>query len=175
MRKGTIYKIEINDSNIYVGATTQILCKRQAEHNYKKHKLTERKLYKMCIENNIDVIKCIWVADVEYDSNAELRMKEEQYRKELNANLNMRKCYISDDERYELNIEYRKEYRDNNQNKIIEYRQKNKSKTSEYNKTYRQKNQDKIQSYRENHRTEANLYNKKYREKKKSLLLNEIN
>ena len=58
-----------------------------------------RKLYKSCIENNINYIKCVWVADILYNSTAELRMIEEQYRKDLNGNLNSRRCYITDTER----------------------------------------------------------------------------
>ena len=131
MKSGVIYKIEISENNIYVGSTTQMLCRRQAEHNRDLKKNLKRKLYESCNENNIDKIKCIWVADVEYNSTAELRMIEEQYRKELNANLNTNKCYTTEQER----IEIKKEYYENNKDKILEqrteYRQKNKETINE--------------------------------------------
>ena len=96
MKTGVIYKIEINENDIYVGSTTQMLCKRQGQHNSDLKEYQNRKLYKSCIENNIDKIKCIWIADVEYNSNAELRMVEEQYRTELNSNLNTIRCHITE-------------------------------------------------------------------------------
>ena len=130
---GMIYKIEINDENIYVGSTSEKLCSRQSKHNYDKKRYPQRKLYKKCIENNIDSIKCIWVADVEYNSIEERRMIEEDYRKELNGNLNSVKCYISEEEKKENDKKYCKEYRENNKSKI-----------SEYDKKYREENKDKI-------------------------------
>jgi len=107
--KGIIYKIEINENNIYVGSTTQKLCKRQVNHNHDLKKKSHRKLYKSCIENNITNIKCIWVADIEYDSNAELRKIEEDYRKSLNGNLNSYRCYITKEDRKEYINEYHKQ------------------------------------------------------------------
>ena len=103
---GMIYKIEINEENIYVGSTTVKLCSRQSKHNYSLKKRPHQKLYKTCIENNIDSIKCIWVADVEYNSIENLRMIEEKYRKDLNGNLNSQKCYISEEERKEFYKKY---------------------------------------------------------------------
>ena len=146
--KGQIYKIELNENNIYVGSTTAKLCKRQAEHNQRLKKFTHRKLYKSCIENNINYINCIWVADIEYDSNAELRKIEEDYRKSLNATLNSYRCYITEEDRkeykknrYENNkieiSEKRKEHRKQNKDKINE-------KNKEYSKEYRKQNKIKI-------------------------------
>ena len=150
-----IYKIELNKNNIYIGSTTQLLCKRQSCHNSDLKKKPHLKLYKSCIENNITNIKCIWIADVEYSSNAELRMIEEKYRKELNGNLNSKKCYISEEEKkiymkeyndkfYENNKDtinkQQKEYRENNKDKMKEYRENNKKKIKEY----YEENKDKI-------------------------------
>ena len=140
MKTGLVYKIELNENNIYIGSTTNKLCKRQGQHNYELKKKPNRKLYKSCIENNITVIKCVWVADVEYSSNAELRMIEEKYRTELNGNLNMVKCYTSEEDRKE----YIKEYRENNKKKRKEFYENNKDKIKEYKKEYYEKNKDKI-------------------------------
>lgn len=111
MKTGVIYKIELNENDIYIGSTTQLLCRRQNNHNNCLRDSTKqhRKLYKSCIENNIDYIKCIWVADVEYESIAELRKIEEDYRKKLNANLNSRRSYLTDTERTQT-LEYKTEY-----------------------------------------------------------------
>ena len=158
--KGVIYKIEINETNIYVGSTTQKLCKRQGNHN---------------VDNNIDFIKCIWVADVEYNSNAELRMVEETYRKKLNGNLNMVKCYITEQDFRESQKEYKKEHYQNNKDKIIEYkkeyRENNKAKIFESNKLYRENNKAKIIEYRENNRDKINAQQRAKRQAKKEMLI----
>jgi len=146
--KGIIYKIEINENNIYIGSTTQKLCKRQENHNQSLKRYTHRKLYKACIENNVNYIKCIWVADIEYDSNAELRKIEEDYRKKLNGNLNSNRCYVTEEEKKEERKGYKKEHKEYYKEYMKEYREKNKielnEKKNEYNKEYYQENKDKI-------------------------------
>tara|TARA_R110002153_G_scaffold234158_1_gene387596 strand:+ start:57 stop:713 length:657 start_codon:yes stop_codon:yes gene_type:complete len=168
---GMIYKIEINENDIYVGSTTLKLCFRQSKHNYDKTRYPERKLYKSCIENNINYIKCIWVADCEYNSIEELRMIEESYRKLLNGNLNTRKCYSSEEDKKK----YLKNYYDENKSKMDEYQKvydkKNKEKISERKKKYREENKDKIKEtskkYREENKDKRKEYDKKYRENNK--------
>jgi hypothetical protein len=124
MKTGLIYKIEVNKNDIYIGSTTQKLCARQNSHNIclKDINKNHRKLYKSCIENNINYIKCVWVADIKYDSIAELRMIEEQYRKDLNGNLNSRRCYITDTERkqtLEYITKWNKKNRENQKDDMI--------------------------------------------------------
>lgn len=101
MNKAIIYKIEF-ENEIYIGSTSKkYLCMRQAEHNNNLKNKPHQKLYKKCIENKIDKIKCIWVADIKYDTNDEKRMIEEKYRKEMNATMNSVKCYRSLEEKKE--------------------------------------------------------------------------
>ena len=134
MTKGIVYKIELNDE-IYVGSTEEKLCRRQSKHNYEIKKYPNRKLYKSCIEEGIEKIKCIWVADIEFNSTAEKRAIEEEYRKDLNAKLNSRKCYRTVEEK---KIDDKK------------YREKNKDRIAEYKKLYELMNHDrKIQLQRE--------------------------
>ncbi len=159
MKTGMIYKIELNENNIYIGSTTKKLCMRQAQHNYDLKTKPNLKLYKSCIENNITNIKCIWVADVTFNSIAELRMIEEEYRKKMNADLNMVKCYRSKEDKKEYMKEYcennkeyikdkNKEYREKNKDKMKikknEYYENNKDKIKEKNKEYYEDNKDKI-------------------------------
>ena len=127
MNNGLIYKIELNENDIYIGSTTKKLCRRQGQHNYDLKKKPHRKLYKSCIENNITNIKCVWVADVIFNSNAELRMVEETYRKELNGNLNTKKCYSTEEDKKEYDKEYKKE----NKDKIKKYRENSEKKRKE--------------------------------------------
>ena len=150
MKTGLIYKIELTENNIYIGSTKQTLCKRQSQHNNALKTQPHQKLYKSCIENNITNIKCVWVADVTFNNIAELRMVEEKYRKELNANLNTIKCYTSEDrkEYYKNNKDTinkkQKEYYENNKNKKKEYYEKNKEYNKEYYEEYNKKNKEKI-------------------------------
>ena len=125
MKKGMVYKIELQDE-IYIGSTETQLCQRQSRHNYDLKKNPNLKLYKKCIEQGIDKIKCIWVADIEFNSTAEKRMKEEQYRKELNATLNSQRCYTTENEKKEYQIEYQKKYREIYKQEKKEYYEKNK-------------------------------------------------
>jgi|TARA_R110000787_G_scaffold45630_1_gene111327 hypothetical protein len=138
MKIGTIYKIDINDNDIYVGSTSQQLCQRQSNHNSYLKCRPHQKLYKLCIENNIDKIKCVWIANIKYESCAELRMIEEKYRTELNANVNMRKCFQTKEERIEQLKKNQKKYNDNHKDKIKEtnkkYNENNKDKKREYDK-----------------------------------------
>ena len=113
--KGIIYKIEFNDL-VYVGATPQKLCQRQSNHNSDLRNRPNVKLYQKCIEQGVDAIKCIWIADVEYNSIAELKMYEETHRKELNATLNTYRCYLTHqdkkEQRFNTNAEYWREHKE---------------------------------------------------------------
>jgi hypothetical protein len=121
MNSGIIYKILLNENDIYVGSTKQTISIKQNHHNHLlKHNNSNRRLYNLCNNNNITNIKCIWVADILYDTNDELRIIKERYRIELNANVNMRKYYSTEDER----IESQKLLKNNNRDKIKDY-QKN--------------------------------------------------
>ena len=121
MNTGIIYKIVLNENDIYVGSSKQTIAIKQHHHNHLlKHNNSNRRLYNLCINNNITNIKCIWVADILYNTNDELRIIKERYRLSLNANLNMRKYYSTEDER----IESQKLLKNNNRDKIKDY-QKN--------------------------------------------------
>ena len=134
MYKGIIYKIELDDE-IYIGSTEQKLCVRQSNHNEDLKRYPHRTLYKKCIEQGMEYIKLIWVADIEFNSTAEKRAIEEEYRKELNAKLNMYKCYLSKDDKKE----YRKEWYSNHKEQSKNYYYKHKEKIDKYQNIYRKK------------------------------------
>ena len=170
MTNGVIYKIEINENNIYVGSTERILCKRQSQHNHDLKKYPERKLYKLCIENNITKIKCIWVADVEFNSKAELRMVEEEYRKKLNGNLNSQRCYTTEEEKKEYQKETQKEYRNENKEKMKEYQKEYRNENKEKYKEYRNENKEKIEEYQKKYKNENKEKSKEYYQNNKKKL-----
>jgi len=152
--KGIVYKIEIGDE-IYIGSTEEKLCVRQGKHNYDLKKFPHRKLYKACIDNGIDNIKCWWVADIVFNSFDERRAIEETYRKQLNAELNSQRCYSSKEEKEEYQKQYnidhkeeKKQYRLDHKEKIAEsskqYYLDHKEKIAEKNRLYNIKNRDTI-------------------------------
>ena len=129
--KGIVYKIEIGDE-LYIGSTEEKLCVRQGKHNYDLKKFPHRKLYKACIDNGIDNIKCWWVADIVFNSFDERRAIEETYRKQLNAELNSQRCYSSKEEKEE----YQKQYNIDHKEEKKQYRLDHKEKIAEYKKQY---------------------------------------
>ena len=115
-QNGKIYKI-INESNdiVYIGSTTNTLCRRYHSHN---HKAINHKI--ILIEN--------------YPCNGkeELCKREQEIIEENDNLLNKFKAYISEEQKKESF----KEYRNNNKDKVIIWRQ-----------TYRIKNKQKIKDY----------------------------
>ena len=132
MNKGIVYKIEVGDE-LYIGSTEEKLCVRQGSHNRDLKKFPHRKLYKACIDNGINKIKCWWVADIVFNSYAERRAIEETYRKKLNAELNSIKCYVSQEEKKED----RKQYHIDHKEEKKQYYLDNKEKIAEYQKQYK--------------------------------------
>ena len=144
--KGIVYKIEIGDE-LYIGSTEDKLCVRQGKHNYDLKKFPHRKLYKACIDNGVDKIKCWWVADIVFNSFDERRAIEETYRKQLNAELNTRRCYSSQEEKNEDNKQYRLDH---------------KEERKQYNKQYELDHKEEKKQYRLDHKEEKKQYNKQY-------------
>ena len=139
MKTAIIYKIEL-DNEIYVGSTEQKLCSRQSRHNSDLKIYPYRTLYQKCIELDIEKIKCIWVADIKFNSTAEKRAIEEKYRKDLNAVLNMRKCYTTKEERREQKRKANNTYYHKNSKELLE-------KYKEYHKKYREDHKEQIKAY----------------------------
>ena len=129
--RGIIYKIEFNE-NLYVGSTID-LHKRQIKHNSDYRKTKNYKLYEKAREYNIEEIELILLEEIEFEDIDELRIKEEEYRIKLNANLNEIACYRNDES-------YKEYYKKNK----IEYYKKNKDKILEYKKEYDEKNKNKL-------------------------------
>jgi hypothetical protein len=88
-------------------------------------------------------------------SLTQARIKEEENRLKLNANLNMKKCYQTEEEKkqyYEANIEKIKEYYEANNEEIKEqkkeYYKANNEEIKEKTKQYQQANKEKIKEYK---------------------------
>jgi hypothetical protein len=151
----TFYKIICLDDSVelcYVGSTANFNKRRQlhkSDCNNENRKKYNSKLYTTIRENGgWQNFKMIEMGKAEQLTKREAEQVEENYRQELRANLNSKRCYISLEEKQELDKEYQKKYKEENKDKIKErdkkYRQNNRDYYKEYNKQYREDNHDKL-------------------------------
>tara|TARA_R110000822_G_C14996587_1_gene460289 strand:+ start:14 stop:589 length:576 start_codon:yes stop_codon:yes gene_type:complete len=142
-QKGVIYTIKTGDS-VYVGSTTDFR-NRKYQHKSNITKKKGIKLYQNIIKNNSEwdmkpykLFPC--------NSKLELEIEEEKIRRELKCDLNMIKCYESDEERKQRRKKSHKEWCDNNtehlKNIVKDYYEKNKEKILNQKKKYREKNRE---------------------------------
>ena len=137
--KTVIYKIVCNDENIdylYVGSTTDFI-KRKSQHKYncnkENHTTYNNKKYIQIRENGgWENFKMIEIEKYPCNDNREAEAREEELRKNLRANANMRRCFITRDEFLSdmkiKNIEYYKHNTENIKNNSNLFYQKNKEK-----------------------------------------------
>jgi len=168
-----IYKIccdDCPDFN-YVGST-KAFRQRKNHHrqncndeNYKNHHL---KLYTTIRANGgWDNWRMVIIEECGEISFTQARIKEEENRVKLNANLNMQRCHITPEAKQERDNKYAKERRENNkeyfQQKDREHYEKNKETIlpikREYSRIY----------YYKNH-NEKLKYSSEYREKNKEII-----
>lgn len=178
------YKIICLDNSVelcYVGSTANFI-KRRSSHkntcNNENNKNYNLKIYKTIREyGGWSNFKMIQIGTREQLTLRQAEQIEEEYRIELNANMNGRRCYITEEQKPKRKKEIDKEYRENNKEKIKEYYENNKENNKEKIKEYRENNKEKMneyqKNYRENNKEQTREYNKKYREnnrdKKKEL------
>ena len=168
--KGIVYKIEIGDE-LYIGSTEEKLCVRQGKHNYDLKKFPHRKLYKACIDNGVDKIKCWWVADIVFNSFDERRAIEETYRKNLNAKLNSVRCYRSQEEKKEdrkqYSIDHKEERKEYKKQYHIDHNEELKEYYKQYHIDHKEERKEKKRLYDNKNRDAINARRRElYKEKK---------
>ena len=130
-----IYKIVCKDLNVnkcYVGSTTNFI-KRKYLHkfiaNNPNHRHYKLPLYVYINSNgHWDNFQMILIEKNSFNNNLECRMKEREYYELLNSQLNIRKPYLSDDEKELYYKEYTKNYNKENKQYFKEYYFNNKDK-----------------------------------------------
>jgi len=156
------YKIVCLDNSVdlcYVGSTANWK-ERQRNHrsvcNNENNKLYNSNIYKTIRENGGWVnFKMVQLGTREQLNKRQAEQIEEEYRIDLKANMNMRRCYKTEEQNqnyYQENknkiLEYHQNYYEENKDKIKEntskYRKANKDKNLKYQQKYRDKNKDKI-------------------------------
>lgn len=181
-KKSIIYKIvNADESLIYVGSTTDFR-KRKSQHKRycidEKYDQSSIYVYQMIRDNGgWKSFTMIPVKEFVCENKIQLIIEEERIRKELNANLNKIRAYITEDERVEqANINaktYYKENKEARQEIIKTYYKEHKEEVKEYKKAYYKEHKEEIKehdkAYREAHKEQAKEYQKAYRAKKKLL------
>ena len=131
-QNGKIYKIIDSENKvIYIGSTTEQLCKRYAKH---KHKAIGNKI--------------ILLENYHCNSREELLKKEQEHIESHENLLNQMRAFNSEEYWEQYNKEYSKKWYDNNKDKILEYQknydENNKEYISEYKTQWYVKNKDKL-------------------------------
>ena len=156
------YKITCISDDIelcYVGSTANWK-ERQRNHknncNNENCKVYNSKIYKTIRDNGgWENFKMVQIGTRKQLNKREAEQVEEEHRQELKANMNTRRCFITEEQKqnyYQENkdkiLEYHQNYYEENKDKIKEntskYREANKDKNLEYQQKYRDKNKDKI-------------------------------
>ena len=130
-----IYKIVCKDLNInksYCGSTSNFI-KRKSHHkfvcNNETHKNYNLPLYVYINSNGgWDNFDMLLIEKNSFNNNLECRKREREYYELLNSQLNIRKPYLSDDEKELYYKEYTKNYNNENKDYFKEYYQNNKDK-----------------------------------------------
>lgn len=147
----TFYKIVCLDNSVdlcYVGSTANFL-KRKNKHktdcNNEKGKGFNSKLYTTIRENGgWSNFKMIEIATQEQLSLREAEKREEEYRQELKANMNSRKCYITYEDRKNDSLQYYYDHKEDVLNKKRIFYENNKDRLKAKNIKYYYENREKI-------------------------------
>jgi len=167
--KSIIYKIYCNDKNItevYVGSTTnfkQRKNKHKGNCNSEKNDKYNMRLYKIIRDNGgWDNYSMIPIIEYPCENKIQLLIKEEEYRKELNAQLNSCKCIIIS------HTDSMKESYQKRKGKI------DKDKVKEYNRQYKEQNKDALKEknklYYEKHKENLVQKSRNFYEKNKDVI-----
>lgn len=165
---GKIYRIDVDDE-VYVGSTTQLLCKRKQKHIVAS-RTKPLNLYNKVNEREggwlgIDIVL---VENYPCESKEMLFARERYWIEQLNATLNM-----------VIPTRTNKEYYEDNKESLIqkqkEYYVKNKQSLNEYNKQYQETHKtelaEKAKLRRENRKEAIAESKKKYREQNRAALI----
>ena len=178
------YKIVCDDlpNFVYVGSTMSF-ANRKYDHkrhcNNENHKHYNYKIYTTIRANGgWDNWRMVCIHQQEVDNKRHAEQIEEDYRVELNGNLNTIRAFRSEEQKKEHKKEYREKNKDYLSEKEKEYRKKNKDKISEYNKQYGkeryEKNKNHIleqnKEYRENNKEKIKAQDKEYYKRNKEKL-----
>jgi hypothetical protein len=182
-----IYKIICNDENIkdcYVGSTSNFKV-RKWEHkttcNSNTNKMREYKIYQIIRENGgWDNWTMLPIAEYKELTFIQARIKEEEQRVLLNASMNSRAAFRTEEELRQIENERKKINRQTEEGKIKErkYRESNKDIINERQKEkyklnddeWKQKRNEKVKERRQLNKEVYNAYQREYYKKRQEQL-----
>ena len=179
--KCVIYKIQhqSKDELLYVGSTTHF-GNRKTQHKSKCHnpndKQYKQRLYQTIRDNGgWDEFNMVIVKEFPCDNKRQAEAEEDKCIREMKSSLNMRKAYITKEEKQEYFKKYNNLFYQQNREQILEQRKENNKynidRRREYNKEYEERNKEilkgKRKIYREKNKDKNKEYNKEYSENNK--------
>lgn len=152
--KGLIYKIQHNTINdlVYVGSTINFT-RRKNEHKSRCNNENNNTLKYRTMRANggWDTFRMVVVKLYSCNNKRELDVEEERYRVELQASLNDRRCYRTEEEITEQIKDYQKENREAILEQKKNYYETNKETILEQQKNYREANKEAILEYKKDY------------------------
>ena len=148
------YKIVCDDlpNFVYVGSTMSY-ANRKYEHkrncNHENGKKYNCKIYRTIRENGgWDNFRMVCIHQEDVDNKRHAEQIEENFRVELNGNLNTNRAFLSPEQRKEYKKEWDKKYYFHNKDRFNEYNKEyyidNKNHILEHQKEYREQNKESI-------------------------------
>jgi hypothetical protein len=138
--RGKIYRIVSNVSDKqYIGSTVQPLSKRMGGHRTYIDTIYKCMTHTMFQEDGVENCRIILIEEYPCESKEQLLTRERYWIDRMDC-INKKRPIVSQDER----LEYRKEYRKENQEKILKQRQQYRKENSEQRRQYRQVNREKV-------------------------------
>lgn len=136
----------------YVGSTTDFT-RRKGRHKYNcngpKSAHHHLKVYEIIRANGgWDAFQMLEIKKFPCADKREAEAEEERCRKEFQAKLNKNRAFISEIDM----IEWRKQYREQNKEKILNYFEQRKDQKAEYDKQYQERNIKEIREKRKQYR-----------------------
>ena len=152
--KGIIYKIVCNDetvTDIYVGSTTDFVNRKSDHKRNVEREIFKLKVHKTIYDNggweNWSMVK---IELYPCDSSTELRIREEYWRKTLQASLNQRLVYSSSEEKLKIAREKQRVYYHEHRDQVLKYQKQyqleHAEEKREYLKQYHKQNADKVKA-----------------------------
>ena len=143
----------------YVGSTAN-LSNRKRNHknccNNPNHKSHNILLYKTMRENGgFDNFKMVILGTAEQLTKREAEAVEEEYRIKEQSTLNMKRCFRTDEQKKQANIEHSRNYYQDHKAELIK-------KSTEYNSTHKEQKKQSDKKYHQLNKEKRNEYTKQY-------------
>ena len=167
--KTVIYKIQHNENEtlLYVGSTTDFT-NRKSQHKCactnQKDRRHNLKVYKMIRDNGgWDSFSMVKIEDFPCKSGRDAECREDELMRELKANMNAIRAFLTPEEKVELerrcSLRWREANREAEVQRVKQWQQENPERRAEIDRRWREAN-----------REHAREYNRKYREENREKL-----